>query len=148
MIPKFKVTLIWNSIFCRQWCKKTASEKWLIGPGHDFYLAELNKLVLHLDKSVNRFRDFVKKWSSGMSLILLATENERIITYHYWIISLLIWFQRKCIDLCALFWSLEIEAHLFYIKIAQLCSSMINKMVKNGDPHMKTYGANMLISFF
>ncbi|GBL94753.1 hypothetical protein AVEN_244738-1 [Araneus ventricosus] len=39
---------------------KTAAENWLNGQGHDFYQAELNKLVLLSDKCLNRFGDFVE----------------------------------------------------------------------------------------
>ncbi|GBN50619.1 hypothetical protein AVEN_221032-1 [Araneus ventricosus] len=40
---------------------KTAAENWLNGQGRDFYKAGLNKLVLHSDKCLNRFGDYVEK---------------------------------------------------------------------------------------
>ncbi|GBM97820.1 hypothetical protein AVEN_217311-1 [Araneus ventricosus] len=40
---------------------KTAAENWFNGQGRDFYRAGLNKLVLRLDKCLNRFGDYVEK---------------------------------------------------------------------------------------
>ncbi|GBM41528.1 hypothetical protein AVEN_32332-1 [Araneus ventricosus] len=40
---------------------KTTAENWLNVQGRDFYQAGLNKLVLRLDKCLNRFGDYVEK---------------------------------------------------------------------------------------
>ncbi|GBL85698.1 hypothetical protein AVEN_189983-1, partial [Araneus ventricosus] len=39
---------------------KTAAENWLNGQGRDFYQAMLSKLVLRLDKGLNRFGDYME----------------------------------------------------------------------------------------
>ncbi|GBN38562.1 hypothetical protein AVEN_9047-1 [Araneus ventricosus] len=44
---------------------KTAAEKWLNGQGRDFYQAGLIRLVLCSDNCLNRFDDYVLKWSES-----------------------------------------------------------------------------------
>ncbi|GBN22627.1 hypothetical protein AVEN_238433-1 [Araneus ventricosus] len=60
LFPKLKEHLSGTSIYSDS-DVKTATVKWLIGQGRDFYQARLNKSVLRSDKCLNRVGDYVEK---------------------------------------------------------------------------------------
>ncbi|GBN89366.1 hypothetical protein AVEN_173839-1 [Araneus ventricosus] len=68
MVPNLGSRHLSGTRFSSNSDMKTVVENWLNGQGRDFYQAGLNKLVLRLDKCLNRFGDYVKKLSAIMPL--------------------------------------------------------------------------------